>query len=124
MRSPAVHGARALLVGLLIYGVARVVDPEQRWAAGQVGADRIEHALLVYALLTSALAAFPRLSVRLAAGVMLGAGAAVELLQGVPGFPGNPQLGDMVADILGVVLAATAFLAGRGFRSAQDGAKP
>lgn len=102
--------ARAALGGLAIYGAIRVVDTEARWAAGQVPGDAVEHALLVWALLTCALAALPRLSPLVAGGAMLAAGLGVELLQVVPGVPGGFQLADLGADLAGVLLATIPLL--------------
>lgn len=105
--------ARTALVGLVIYGVARVLDPEARWGAAQVGGDRIEHALLVFGLLTCLLGAFPRLSAPVAAGGMLGLGLLVEALQATPLVPGSFQLADVAADVVGVALAILPVTLGR-----------
>lgn len=102
--------ARASLGVLAIYGAVRVIDPVARWAAGRVPGDAVEHALLVWALLTCALAAFPRLTPLAAGGAMLTAGVGVELLQAVPGAPGGFQARDLVADVTGVLLATAPFL--------------
>lgn len=108
-----VVAARICLGLLAIYGLVRVVDTEARWAAGRIPGDVIEHALIVYALLIGLLAGFPRLPARVAVPALLALGAGVELLQAIPGVPGGFQARDLLADVLGVLLALAPFLAGR-----------
>lgn len=103
-----------IALGLLVlYGVVRVFDTEARWAAGRLPGDTVEHALFVYALLTCALAAFPRLPPFVAGGAMLALGLGVELLQAVPGVPGGFQVRDLVADVVGVLLATAPLMVAR-----------
>ncbi len=73
----------------------------------------IEHALVVYALLTGLLAGFPRLPIRLAAPALMALGVCVEVFQALPGVPGGFQARDLLADLIGVVLAVLPLLAGR-----------
>jgi hypothetical protein len=94
-----------LLALVVIYGVARLIDPLQRWAAYPVGGDRVEHAIVVYLVVTLVLTLFPRLRLWVPAVAMIGIGVAVELLQALPGVVGGPQLGDVAADVVGVMLA-------------------
>jgi hypothetical protein len=108
--------AKAAFGALLLYGALRVVDPEARWAEARVPGDVVEHALLVYALLTCALAAFPRLSLTVGASAMLLLGLSVEVAQALPGVPGGFQLRDLTSDLVGVLLAAVPFLLGRAAR--------
>jgi hypothetical protein len=108
-----VLAGRAALGLAVLYAVARVLDPEARWAAGVLPADRVEHALTVFVLLLAALCAFPRLRLRVAVAAMLVVGVAVEAVQALPGAPGGFQLADLGADLAGVLLAAGAFAAGR-----------
>lgn len=109
--------ARLMLALLAGYGVARILDPEARWGTALVRGDRIEHALLVYGLVTALLAAFQRLPLWGAASLMLAAGVGVEVLQALPGVPGAFQVGDLLADVVGIVLATIPFLVG----SAREG---
>lgn len=110
MGKPGRLAARAALAVLALYGAVRVVDTEARWASGRVPGDVVEHALLVWALLTCAIAAFPRLSPLVAGAAMLGLGLGVELLQAVPGVPGGFQARDLMADFAGVVVAVLPML--------------
>lgn len=110
---PAALAARLGLGLLAVYGAARVFDTEARWATGSAPGDTIEHALIVYALLTCLLAGFPRLPVGMAVLALLALGAGVEMLQAIPGVPGGFQARDLLADILGVLLALAPFFAGR-----------
>lgn len=105
--------ARVGLALVALYALLRVIDPEARWAAGVVRADRVEHAVVVYAMVTLALAAFPRLRAMIPVLGMLAVGVGVELLQGLPGAPGDPQVGDLVADAVGVFAAVLPFTVGR-----------
>lgn len=122
----AVPGRRGRLVArcalglLVVYGAIRVIDTQARWASGRVPGDSVEHALVVYALLTCGLAAFPRLSPLVAAGGMLALGLGVELVQSIPGVPGGWQLRDLAADLVGVLLAILPMLVVR--RAAVEGA--
>ena len=105
--------ARISLLMLVVYGVARVIDPQARWAAGEMRGDQIEHALLVYGLTLALLMSFRRLSLPVVCGGMLGLGLAVEVVQSLPGVPGGFQASDLMADLAGVLLASLPFVIGR-----------
>jgi VanZ family protein len=122
MTQRVIWSARVILVGLVAYGALRVADLEERWAAARVRGDRLEHALLVYALTVCLLAAFPRLKVRVVVGGMLALGLGLELVQALPFVTGAAQVGDVAADVVGVLLAALPFLAGRARTARADAA--
>jgi hypothetical protein len=94
-----------VLLGLVaVYALARLLDPQQRWAALPVPGDRVEHALVVYLLMTLIPAAFPRVRLWVPAVALIGLGVGVELIQELPGVVGRAQLGDVAADVAGVLL--------------------
>jgi hypothetical protein len=95
--------ALALVVA---YAVARLIDPEQRWASLMLGGDRVEHATVAYVITLSSLAAFPRLNLWAPAAALTVFGALVEVVQASPLIVGGAQPGDVAANTAGA-LAAT-----------------
>ncbi len=97
--------ARSLLALVVLYALARLADPHQRWAALPLGGDRVEHAAVAYLLTLFALAAFPRLKLWTPALALTAFGVLVEGVQALPGVVGGPQPGDVVANMAGALLA-------------------
>lgn len=97
--------ARLGLALVALYAAARVLDPEARWAAETVRGDRIEHATVVNLLLIFAFRALPKTPAWKPVATMLLVGLLIELVQAGPGVPGDFQIGDLVADVVGVALA-------------------
>jgi len=113
MRLPRLTLARGLLAFVALYAVARLADPEQRWARYRVGGDRVEHAVVVYLLMVLIPAAAPELPLWAPAAGLIGLGVAVEMLQALPWIVGDFQLGDIAADVAGVALGAFALCMAR-----------
>jgi hypothetical protein len=89
-----------------LYAAIRLIDPLQRWAALKLGGDRVEHLIVAYLIVGLTLVAFPKVKLWIPALLLVGAGAAVELVQAIPGVVGGPQFGDVAANAAGA-LAAT-----------------
>ena len=111
-RSTIILG-RLLLAATILFAVARVFDPHQRWAAYDLGGDRVEHAIVVYLLVLTSVVAFPRLNVWAPAGALVFIGLSLELLQALPQVVGEAQFGDVVANALGAFAASAAIWCGR-----------
>jgi hypothetical protein len=107
-----------LLAAVVVYAVARLADPHQRWASIPVGGDRVEHAAVAYLLVMFGFVGFPRVPLWLPATGLIAVGVAVEAAQALPGVVGAPQPGDVVANAIGA-LAATlpAWLARRRYEA-------
>lgn len=88
------------------YAALRLIDPLQRWAALQLGGDRVEHMIVAYLIVGLSLVAFPKIQLWIPALLFTCAGVAVELVQAIPGVVGGPQFGDVAANAAGA-LAAT-----------------
>jgi hypothetical protein len=97
--------ARILLALVVIYGLARLADPHERWAALMMRGDRIEHASVAYLATLFSLAAFPRLPIWAPAIALTVFGIAVEAVQALPFIVGDAQGGDIVANSSGAILA-------------------
>lgn len=116
MTSPRI--ARILLALVVIYALARLADPHERWAALMLGGDRVEHAAVSYFVTIFLLAAFPRIPLWAPAVALTVFGVLVEGIQALPGVVGAPQAGDVIANSAGAVLATfpIACLRGRAAR--------
>ena len=97
--------SRVALGLVALYAFVRLVDPHQRWAALQLGGDRVEHAIVAYLITSFALASFPRLALWAPAIAFSCLGVAVEAVQAHPAIIGAAQPGDVLANALGAVAA-------------------
>ena len=97
---------RVVLCAVTFFAVARVLDPHQRWAAQELGGDRLEHFAVAYLLTLSLIKGFGPRHFWAPAGLLILVGVLIEGLQALPWFPGAFQLGDLLANTLGA-LAAT-----------------
>ena len=105
--------AGAALVLTVAFAALRVFDPEVRWSETILRGDRVEHAVIVYLLVVFATACFPRLQLWLTSLVLVVIGAALEGAQALFGF-GEAQLGDFLADVIGISLAFLPLWVGQG----------
>lgn len=119
MRRPALSPSLLLLAVVAVYAAARLIDPQQRWAAIPVGGDRVEHAAVAYLLVMFSFTGFPRAPLWAPAAGLIAIGVLVEAAQALPGVTGGAQPGDVAANVVGA-LAATlpAWLARRRYRRA------
>jgi len=97
--------SRIALALVAVYALARLADPEQRWAALVMGGDRVEHGIVVYLVTLLSLAAFPKVRLWTPALALIAVGVVVELIQALPGVVGGFQAGDIAADVGGAVAA-------------------
>jgi hypothetical protein len=104
---------RAVLGAVLVFAVLGVIDPAQRLAAVNLRGDRFNHGLLSYAITIGLIASFPRAQAWLLALAVLAIGGALELAQSMGFFAGDGQVGDILADLVGVLMALGPALLGK-----------
>jgi hypothetical protein len=112
---------RGTFLAVLALAFAGAVDADERVAMFRVGPDQVNHAVLAYALTLFCVASFRRAKPWIISLAVMSVGVSLELIQGAGWFAGDAQLGDLLADVVGVVAALLPLAVGRAQGRVNEG---
>lgn len=100
--------SRLALVMFVLWAITGLLETNHHANRISVASDALEHAVIAFGLVVLSAGALPRASLLVISLGVVAVGVAVEGLQGLAIVPGRFEPSDILADILGVVVAALA----------------
>lgn len=104
--------ARCALAIFALWALGSVFEPHHDANRLAVASDALEHSVMAFGLVVLGAAAFTRASLLVVAGGVLLLGAGLEVLQHLALVGGQGDLGDAMANLVGVAIATFAVSAG------------